>query len=59
MKVKPAEGLKVRDPVTRQLITDEGIEVPEFDLYWAARIRDGDVVPVTQTATKTKAADTK
>ncbi|KAF1041302.1 MAG: hypothetical protein GAK35_03392 [Herbaspirillum frisingense] len=44
MYIKPADGLIVRDPVTKQAIPAEGVEVGEFDLYWAARLRDGDVV---------------
>lgn len=43
MKVKPAEGLKVRDPVTRQFIDDHH-EVDPTDFYWNRRLRDGDVV---------------
>ncbi|QOT75057.1 DUF2635 domain-containing protein [Cupriavidus basilensis] len=44
MKIKPAPGLKVRDPVTKQFIGDEH-EADERDLYWHCRLRDGDVVP--------------
>ena len=43
MKVKPAEGLKVRDPVTKQFIEDDH-EIDPSDLYWNRRLRDGDVV---------------
>ena len=50
MFVKPAPGLKVRHPETRQHIPDEGIEVPETDTYWARRLMDGDVVLVTPPA---------
>ncbi len=34
--------LKVRDPVTRQLLPDEGKEVPDIR-FWHRRLRDGDV----------------
>ncbi len=43
MKVKPAEGLKVRDPITKQFIGNDH-EVDPSDLYWNRRLRDGDVV---------------
>ncbi|PLP96968.1 DUF2635 domain-containing protein [Cupriavidus pauculus] len=45
MKVKPAEGLKVRDPVTRQFI-DDNYEIDPTDFYWNRRLRDGDVIEV-------------
>ncbi|WP_227459313.1 DUF2635 domain-containing protein [Cupriavidus pauculus] len=45
MKVKPAEGLKVRDPVTKQFI-DDAHEIDPTDFYWNRRLRDGDVVEV-------------
>jgi hypothetical protein len=45
MKVYPAPGLKVRDPVTMSLLDEnEGLEVAEFDLHWNRMLRDGDVV---------------
>jgi hypothetical protein len=47
MLVKPAAGLKVRDPATLTLVPDEGIEVSEHDLYWVRALRDGDVVDAT------------
>lgn len=48
MKIKPAPGLKVRHPVTKQHIPAEGIEVSDTDTYWFRRIRSGDVVLVTE-----------
>lgn len=42
MFVKPAEGLKVRDPDLRDLLPDDGRDVPVSD-YWLRRLRDGDV----------------
>ncbi|CUI48044.1 DUF2635 domain-containing protein [Achromobacter denitrificans] len=44
MYIKPRPGLKVFDPVRKQFMPDEGMPVDENDLYWAARMRDGDVV---------------
>ena len=43
MKVYPAPGLRVRDPVTKAHIPETGHEVPDGDLFWARRLRDGDV----------------
>lgn len=45
MRVRPAPGLKVRDPHTKRHIADkpEGVEVPETT-YWLRRIRAGDVL---------------
>lgn len=43
MFVKPAEGLQVRDPVTRRLLPAEGKEVPE-NVYWIRRLRSKDIV---------------
>jgi Protein of unknown function (DUF2635) len=40
-----APDRQVRDPITRALVPPEGREVNENDLYWARRLRDGDVVP--------------
>lgn len=45
MRVKPAEGLKVRDPISKLHIPAEGCDVPESS-YWVRRIRSGDVVIV-------------
>lgn len=43
MFVKPAPGLKVRDPDSRLHIPEEGAEVPESS-YWLRRLSDGDVL---------------
>ncbi len=44
MYVKPAPGLKIRDPQSRLHIPETGIEVLDTDTYWARRLQDGDVV---------------
>jgi hypothetical protein len=44
MFVKPAEGVKVRDPRSKRHIPEGGVEVADTDIYWARRLRDGDVV---------------
>lgn len=47
MKVKLAEGRALRDPTTHAMMSpDEVREVPDTDLYWRRRVRDGDVVKV-------------
>lgn len=44
MKVKLAEGRRLRDPVTKvHLKPDEVRDVP-VNIYWRRRLRDGDVV---------------
>jgi hypothetical protein len=45
MKVVTAPGRAVRDPVTFIPVPPEGRDINEHDLYWARRLRDGDVVP--------------
>lgn len=42
MFVKPAPGLKIRDPELKDFLPDEGREVAESP-YWSRRIRDNDV----------------
>jgi hypothetical protein len=52
MIVKPAPGLKVRDPVKKDFLPEKGRTVSETDLYWNRRLRDGDVVLVTDESTE-------
>lgn len=48
MKVKLAEGRRLRDPVTHaHLEPDQVREVPR-NTYWVRRLRDGDVVEVNE-----------
>jgi hypothetical protein len=47
MYIKPAAGLSVFDPVRKQFMPDEGMEVDPQDFYWARRLRDKDVVLAT------------
>ena len=44
MFVKPAEGLKIRDPFKKDHLPPEGREVPNGDLYWHRLLMDGDVI---------------
>jgi len=43
MYVKAAPGMKIRDPDLKDLLPDDGRDVPDTD-YWQRRLRDGDVV---------------
>lgn len=43
MRVKPAEGRAVRDPLTKALLPAAGRDVPD-NQFWRRRLRDGDVV---------------
>jgi hypothetical protein len=55
MIVKPAPGLKVRHPVTKQFLPPEGLEVPDDDIFWTRAKNDGDVV-IEPSAPATKKA---
>jgi hypothetical protein len=48
MRVKPAPGVKVRHPISRQHIPDSGIDVSDADSFWIRRLIDGDVVLVVE-----------
>jgi hypothetical protein len=52
MHVFPAPGLKVRDPVKKDLLPESGREVSEHDPFWARRIAHGDVVVTQPTTTQ-------
>lgn len=54
MFVKPAAGLRVRDPVKKDFLPDEGREVAD-SLYWQRRLIDGDVETPKAAATATRA----
>jgi hypothetical protein len=43
MRVLPVEGRVVRDPKTKMPLPPEGREVPDTDMFWVRRVRDGDV----------------
>ena len=45
IKVKPKQGVMVRDPETREPLKAEG-EMKPRDTYWLRRIKDGDVIEV-------------
>lgn len=48
-KIKPALGLKVRDPVTKQHLKDEGEQKPR-STYWLRRQAAGEVIEVPAAA---------
>jgi len=50
MFIKPAPGLRVRNPETKQLLPAEGIEVPDDSILWTRILNDGDVVRATPPA---------
>ncbi len=52
MKIKPADGLKIRDPETKKHI-EEGHEIREpISTYWHRRIACGDVIVLKTEAPK-------
>jgi hypothetical protein len=53
--LKPAPGLVVRDPTTRQPLAEQGEPKP-LDTYWCRRLFDGDVHQVPEPAVATKPA---
>ncbi|QNK65759.1 DUF2635 domain-containing protein [Variovorax sp. PAMC26660] len=55
MYVKAAPGMKCRDPDLKDLLPDEGRDVPDTD-YWQRRLRDGDVVPAEPPAAASEPA---
>ena len=62
MIVKPAPGLSVRDPASKQLLPPEGIEVPDGDIFWTRALNDKDVVlgdmpAIMQPAAKASGSD--
>jgi hypothetical protein len=61
--LKPAAGLTVRDPATKQQLAEEG-EAKPATAYWLRRVKDQDVLeaeppvalPVEKSKTKASAA---
>lgn len=56
MWVKPAPGLTVRSPETKQLLPAEGIEVPDDSILWNKLLSFGDVVRTTAPGAQPAAA---
>lgn len=57
MRIKPAPGLSVRDPMTKQLLPADGIDVPDDSILWNKILNDGDVVLVSTKASSVKEGD--
>ncbi|RKP50514.1 DUF2635 domain-containing protein [Trinickia fusca] len=57
MRIKPAPGLSVRNPADKQLLSVDGIDVPDGDIFWTKLLNDGDVVLVTTEAAPAKEGD--
>ncbi len=55
--IKPANGIKVRDPQTGEHLPEAGAEKPRSH-YWLRRLKDGDAVE-TKAPAMVKAATTK
>ncbi|AKM29264.1 hypothetical protein AB870_02660 [Pandoraea faecigallinarum] len=58
MFIKPAPGIKLRDPETKQFIPESGQEVGDFDLYWVRRVNDGDAIRVSAETPEPSSAKT-
>lgn len=55
MRLYPAAGLQIRDPITHAVIPAGGVEVPDRNglptsFYWQRRLRAGDVTKTAPTA---------
>ncbi|WP_175980059.1 DUF2635 domain-containing protein [Caballeronia zhejiangensis] len=57
MRIKPAPGLSVRDPETKQLLPADGIDVPDDSILWNKILNDGDVVLVSAKSSSAKEGD--
>ena len=51
MFVKPATGLRIRDPIRKDYLPEEGREVDATDLYWHRLKTDGDIVEASPVET--------
>jgi Protein of unknown function (DUF2635). len=48
MFIKPAQGRVVRYPNSEKRLPETGANVPDRDLFWLKRLKDGDVIKVKQ-----------
>ncbi len=56
MKIKAAPGMTIRDPKTKKVIPEDGIEVREpLPTFWVKRLAVGDAVKVTEESPKPSA----
>ncbi|OSK94360.1 DUF2635 domain-containing protein [Escherichia coli] len=56
LKIKPAEGKAIRDPLTMKLLAPEGEEKPR-NSFWIRRLAAGDVTEVGSTENATDDTD--
>jgi len=54
--LKPAPGIRVRDPHTGQHLPEAGAELPK-NRYWLRRLKDGDVVKANLSKKATTKSD--
>lgn len=59
MYIKPREGIRVPDPVTRQIVPAEGIEVSDTDFFWLRLVNDGGFEVVEKSAENEPSAQEK
>jgi hypothetical protein len=59
MFVKPAAGMKIRDPDMKDFLPDEGRDVPDDHLYWVKRLSDKDVELAERPAPKEASPQTE
>ncbi|HFL4393807.1 TPA: DUF2635 domain-containing protein [Escherichia coli] len=57
LKIKPAAGKVIRDPLTMKLLAPEGEEKPR-NSFWIRRLAAGDVVEVGSTENTADDTDT-
>lgn len=58
LKIKPASGARVLDPVTKLPLAADGEQKPRSN-YWMRRISSGEVVIVVESASAVAAAKPK
>ena len=49
--VKPLEGVRIRDPKTRDVLPENGKRV-ELNTYWSRRIKENSVIIIESGSTK-------
>ncbi|WP_000979223.1 DUF2635 domain-containing protein [Escherichia coli] len=57
LKIKPAAGKAIRDPLTMKLLAPEGEEKPR-NSFWIRRLAAGDVVEIGSTENTSDDTDT-
>lgn len=52
MFIKPVQGRVIRYPNSDKLLPETGANVPDRDLFWLRRLKDGDVIKAKPEKTK-------